>query len=371
MMSASVPFFILRLDRLADPDPAMTSLSRFFPIVLVFILAGCGAQAESPAGEPPPPPVHVAPVERGVHPLPIRASGRLAARAETPLAFKVGGVIQSILVDEGDRVRAGEPLARLDRTEINAQVREARSALEQARRNLQRTTRLYRDSVATLEEKQNAETAVEMAEARLEQAQFNRRYAVITAPESGPILERRAEEGELVGPNVPVLVLGATGRGWVMRAGLTDRDIVRIQRGDSARVMIDAHPNRRFAARVRQVADAADPRSSTYTVELDVDPAGAAFKSGFVAKADLYPSDADTLTLLPATALVEGEGMRGTVYTLDARADTARVRRTSVRIFRFLDDRLALPGDALPPDATVVTAGAARLEDGDRVAVVE
>ena len=366
----------------------LTATAVLLACAAAFVLTGCQAsEAEEapPAEAAPPVPVQVAPVERSARARPVRTTGTLAAKAETPLAFKVGGVVARILVDEGDRVRPGQTLARLDLTEIDAQVREAESALAKVERDLARTTRLYRDSVATLEEKQDAETAAEVAAARVERARFNRRYATITAPEGGPILQRRAEEGQLVSPGQPVLVLGATGRGWVVQASFADRDVVRLALGDSARVTLDAYPRRPLAARVTQIADAADPRTGTFAVEFGLDGGhGLALKSGFVAKVDAVPRRADTLTVIPAAALVEGDGQAGVVFTLDAvpadmpsdmPGDTsrvARVRRTRVRLAHLLDRAVALH-TRLPDGARVVTAGAATLRDGQdvRVAKVE
>jgi multidrug efflux system membrane fusion protein len=197
------------------PFPTSSTLAAV--ALLAVVLLGCGAEAErSDAPETAPTPVKTTPATARTTPLPIRTSGQLASQAEVQLAFKVGGIIQDLRVDEGDQVRAGQTLARLDLSEIDAQVQEAKSALEKAQRDLKRTRQLYRDSVATLAEKQNAETAVETAEARLQTARFNREHAVIEAPESGRILRRHAEAGEQVGPGTPVLTLGATGRGWVV-----------------------------------------------------------------------------------------------------------------------------------------------------------
>lgn len=336
---------------------------------LALLLIGCGASAENPApAGPPVPPIQVGPAEAQTAPLPVRTSGRLASKAEIQLSFKIDGVIQSIQVDEGDRVERGDELARLNLSEINASVVEARSALQQAKRDLERTERLHRDSVATLEALQNARTGVEIAEARLQTARFNREYAVITAPESGRILRRAAEEGEVVSPGRPVLTLGAVSRGWVVRVGIPARDVMQVQRGDSARVRFDAYPDRTFDARVTEIADAADPRTATFEVELSVDDPEALLKSGFIGRVALYPSGQQRHVVIPATALVEGDGQQGTVFTFDAQSK--RVRRTPVRVARVLDSTIAV-SEGLQPGTVLVTEGAAALADGDSVRVVE
>jgi RND family efflux transporter MFP subunit len=333
---------------------------------LLALLVGCAPSTADEPAAPAATPVRVDTARARTAPLPIRASGRLASKAEITLSFKIDGVVDRIRVDEGDAVREGQTLARLHLSEIEASVMEAESALDKARRDLERTQRLHRDSVATLEEVQDAQTAVDVAEARLQAARFNRAYAVIEAPASGRILRRHAEDGELVRPGQPVLTLGASARGWVLRVGLSASDVVPLQLGDSARVQLNAYPSRTFPARVTEIADASTPGTGTFDVELTVDPQGATFKSGFIGAAALYPSAPASYVEVPITALVRGAGHEGTVFALDR----GRAQRHTVRIARLLDSTLVLSG-GLPPGTPVITDGSTALRDGDAVRRIE
>jgi len=336
-------------------------------------LSGCGAEADPAPSSPPPVPVSVAPAEPATEPLPIPTSGRLATKAEIPLAFKIGGVIDRIQVDEGDRVRSGQTLARLQLSEIDARVTEAESAFDKAQRDLERTRTLQHDSVATLEDLQNARTAVDVAEARLQSARFNRRHAVITAPTGGRVLRRMAEAGQTVSGGQPILALGASASGFVLRAGLPDRDVVQVAVGDSASVVLQALPGRPVPARVTEVAGAVTPQTGTYEVELRLDLSEAGdladrLRSGFTGTAELFPRvDADYVTL-PAQAVVEGRDREAVIYRLDDGRDPAEARRETVVLVGFRGDRVAVRG--LPPGTPVVTAGAAQLRDRTAVRVV-
>jgi RND family efflux transporter MFP subunit len=297
----------------------------------------------------------------------VQATGRLASKAEIQLAFKIDGVIERIAVDEGERVQRGATLARLHLAEIDARVLEAESGLAKARRDLERTRQLHRDSVATLEEEQNAETAVTVAEARLQAARFNRQYAVIEAPETGRILRRHAEAGEYVGPGRPIVTLGAMGRGWVVRAGLPAADVVRVALGDTAQVRLDAYPDQSVRATVTEIADAADPRTGTFEVELSVAAPDLTLKSGFIGRVRLTPSGAPPAVEVPATALVGGTGARGTVFRYDARTGT--VHPQPVGIAQVQDSTIILR-EGLAAGTPIVVAGTQRLAAGDSVRVV-
>jgi len=338
--------------------------------------AGCSGDAEAEADDDEAAPdtarVEVVRVETQTQALPIRTSGRLARKTELDLAFKVGGVVDDVLVEEGEAVRRGQVLARLQQTEMRAQAQAAESGLEKAKRDLARVKRLYRDSVATLEDVQNARTAVEQAASDAQIASFNRRHATITAPMGGQILNRRAEESEFAPPGEPVLTLGADAQGWVVRVGLADRDVVRLTRGDSAVVTFDAFPRRTFPAVVTQIADAAASVSGTFEVELTVPDLGERLKSGFIGKVDIFPSASAHHTVVPVEALVEGGGGEGVLYVLGSDSTAApRARRTRVRIVRLTGEEIAVAGGALDSTSRVVTAGAPHLTDGQLVEVVE
>ena len=286
------------------------------------LLAGCGVEADPVPSSPAPAPVQIAMAEPATSALPIRSSGRLGSKADVPLAFKIGGVIDDILVDEGESVQRGQMLARLQLLEINAQVQQAASALSMARRDLERTRTLHRDSVATLEQLQNAETAVEIAEAQLQSAEFNRTHAVITAPSSGRVLQRMAEAGQTVGGGQPILRLGAASSGFVLRVGLPDRDVVRVAPGDSASVQLDVFPEQPVSGRISEVAGAVTPQTGTYEVEVrlntsDLGPSAQQLRSGFTGTAELFPTGGADFVMLPAVALVEGDGKEGVVFVLN------------------------------------------------------
>src|SRR5215510_8283715 len=116
---------------------------RLVPAAVV-ALASCAPSAAAPnAAEPPPTPVHVAPVERVHRARPVHATGVLASKSEVRASFKVGGLVREVAVDEGDTVRAGQVLARLTTTEIDAGVAQAREGLTKAERDRWRTQKLF------------------------------------------------------------------------------------------------------------------------------------------------------------------------------------------------------------------------------------
>ena len=348
-----------------------------FPIVSTLValslsvaLAGCAQSGAHPAATPAAArTVRAVPVQQEVLGRSIRAVGVLEPKDKLTLAFKVGGVVAHVAVEEGDTVRRGSVLAELDRTEIEATVARVAQAEAKAARDRERTKSLYADDVATLEQLEDATTALEVARADLAAARFNARYARIEAPTDGFVVRRSADPNEVVAAGQPVLEVGSLAKGWQVRAAVADRDVVRLAIGDPAQVTFDAFPGRAFAARVLRLAAASDAATGTYDVELAVEPANAPFVQGLVAKVELAPSTARTLELtVPVEALLEADGAHATVFVLDG-TDTTRAARRRIEIGELAGDRAEVR-EGLTPGELVVTEGASWITDGESVIVV-
>ncbi len=344
----------------------MRALFLSLPLLSILVLQACAesnGELDTPAT-----PVRVAKAQAGPGAPPIRTNGMLANKDEFRLSFKVGGVIRRISVNEGDSVRAGQILAEIEQTEIDAQVEQARQAHEKAQRDLQRGERLYADQVISLEQLQDLKTQTAVTEAALRAAQFNRNYATIVALHDGTVLRRLAEERELIAPGAPILELGAKDEGFVVRAGLADREIVQVKVGDRAEVRLDALPDRTLEGTVTEVASAADPSSGLFTVEVGLTAPDVALKSGLVAKLTIAPSAASwgSRVYVPIAAIVEGEGDRASVFVLEK----GHARRRDVNVAFIEQDHVALQA-GIEAGEQVITDGALYLEDGEEISIVK
>lgn len=328
-------------------------------------LAACARQETQATREPTP--VQVTIATSGPAVPPIETTGIVAARDEQRLSFKVGGLVQQVAVREGDEVKSGQVLARLDQTEIAAQVAQARQLAEKADRDLARGESLHADQVIPLEQVQNLRTQAEVARAQYQAARFNAEYAVIRAPGDGAVLRRLAEEREVVAPGQVVLVLGRRDSGHVVRLAVADRDAVRIRHGDSVTVRLDAWPEEEFIAEVTQIASAADPATGLFQVEARLKPGSHTLASGLVGRARLTPgSNGATLPHVPIGAVLEGQGDVAAVFIADGNV----ARRREIRVAFITSDGVAIR-DGLATGEPVITAGAPYLDDGDTITVVQ
>jgi multidrug efflux system membrane fusion protein len=341
-------------------------MRRIVVVGMLVALSACGS-VDEPAVSPAATPVRVAKVTSGPAVPPIRTTGVVANEDEYRLSFKVGGIVKSIAVNQGDTVREGQRLAEIEQAEVDAQVEQARQALEKAKRDAERGERLYADQVISLEQLQDLKTQLAVSEAAFRSAQFNRNYSTIVAPRDGTILRRLADERELVGPGAPILVLG-TQSGFVVRAGLADREVVQIKPGDRARVRLDALPDTILEGAVTEVATAANPASGLFDIELALKHTDTPLRSGLLAKVTIHPFAADSASLsyVPIAAIVEGEGLRASVFVLE----NGHARQRAVRV-AFIEGESVALADGANVGETVITDGALYLEDGEAVSVEE
>lgn len=337
-----------------------------FLVALTIWLAACtGAEGKPDVAVTAAIPVRLTPVVDGDGAEPIVATGTLATSDELQLSFKIGGVVARVLVQEGQTVRAGQPLAALDLREIDAHLAKARTGVAKAERDLARVRSLYKDSVATLEQVQDAASTLEIAQSDYTGAAFNQRYAIIVAPANGVILRKQADAGELVGAGQPVIMMGSGNAGSVVRVGIADRDAVRLQIGDPATVVFSAYPGQRFTGRVSEVPAAANPMTGTYPVEIRLDKAPA-MATGLIGQVSIRPRSAGGARMIPIEALVEADGNRAVVYTIEN--DVAKRKDISIA---SISDRHVAVSNGLDDANLVVTAGGVYLSDGAKVRVVK
>jgi membrane fusion protein, multidrug efflux system len=312
-------------------------------------------------------PVQLAQVTQVVRSEEIAASGLVASTDEARLSFKIGGIIQRILVKEGQRVSKGQLLATLDLTEINAQVAQAQYSVEKSERDFKRVQNMYKDTAATLEQMQNATTSFEVAQQNLQIAKFNQSFAKIVSPINGVVIKKMANEGELIGSSSPILFLNSSNASdWVVRVGITDKDWTRLKIGDRASVTLDAYVDEPLSGTVAELAPIADPMNKLYEVEIKIAPNGKRLASGMFAKIALTPAQSRSYAVVPIEAIIEGSGKNAYVFVLDA--SRKKANKIPVTIGYIEKDKVLIT-NGLEGISEVITAGGAFLSDKTAVLV--
>lgn len=295
-------------------------------------------------------------------------SGQFTTDDETLLSFKTGGIIQKLYVEEGDPVRKGQLLATLNLTEVNAAVAQARLGLQKAERDYERANRLYLDSVATLEQMQNAKTALELARQQYASAGFNQQYSEIRATQSGYVLKKYVNEGQITGPGNPVfLINGASDAKWRLKLGLSDRQWAAMQLGDPALVSTELAPGKEFAAKVVKKSEGLDPQTGTFQLLLELEniPRGL-LASGLFGKAKLYPRGSQTGWAIPFDALLDGDAQEAYVFITN---DGKTAVRQKVEVGRVDKDAVWIES-GLENARELIVSGSAYLSHGSPIKIL-
>ena len=324
------------------------------------LLAACSDSGAAPKQQAAKPvPVGVALVGSVLDAEGALVSGTVRARQEANLAFAVPGRITRILVNEGDRVAAGQLLAQIDMVEVNASAAATRAEQSRAEADLARQRELFAKGWVTKARVEAAEAAASAARANSASSGFAQRYARITAPSGGTVLARTAEAGQIVAAGAPVLTVSQAGGGLVLRVALTDAQLASLKIGQTTSVRLPALGGPPVAARVIELGGRGDARTGTFEAELALPPL-AGLRSGMIGEARL-PAIAKSGSLaIPASAVFQARAGEAFVYVVDASSKT-QVRRVSTG---RIDDRSVEVLGGLTAGETIVSKGLSRVREG-------
>lgn len=319
-----------------------------------------------PAGEIP---VRIIKLEKKNVAARINASGQFTTDDETLLSFKTDGIIDKIYAKEGDVVKKGQLLATLNLTEINTLVSQARLGFEKAARDYERVSNLYKDSVSTLEQYQNAKTGLDVASQQYEAAKFNRSYSEIRALSNGFVLRKMASEGQVIQSGAGVFLTNGASRGkWMLKIGVSDKDWARISLKDKAVVYTDALPNETLQAYVSGKSEGTDPSTGSFTIELTLTrKLPSSLASGMFGKATITPNRGFSAWSIPYEALLDGDSQLGYVFVTD---DMKTVRKVNVNVIEISQDHVMV-SSGLEEANAVIVAGSAYLRDKSPIRVIE
>jgi membrane fusion protein, multidrug efflux system len=335
-------------------------------------LSACSHHAPAP---PPIPLVVALPVhpQYGGGPDTLRFPAEVASRYTNVMSFRVAGKIIERNVRLGDAVRMGQILARLDSGDAQQQAMGAQAALDAAKHRLTfAQQQLDRDraqseqnliSALQLEQTQDAYTAAldarDQAAAQQAVAQNNLQYNTLRAEHDGFITSENADTGQVVVVGQAVYGLAWSGDTDII-IDAPEARLGSITVGQQATVTFPALPNRRFEARVREVAPAADPQSRTYRVKLSLTPADRDVRLGMTGEATLANAEGqgggnaagvngNAVFVVPATAIFH-QGAQPAVWVVRPKDSTLELRPVATNRY-----------DA---STATVTSG---LHDGDQI----
>ncbi|HOB25193.1 MAG TPA: efflux RND transporter periplasmic adaptor subunit [Kaistella sp.] len=310
------------------------------------------------------------------------ASGKLVAKNSVNVSTRMMGYITSLRADVGDFVSAGQGLVSINNTDIqakggqaNAQIAQAQANFNIAQKDFQRFQNLYNNQSASQKELDDMRARYEMAKASLDGARMMKnevnsqyRYTNITAPISGVITAKYANQGDLANPGMPILTIESSGN-LQAQVLVSEQDITLIKSGMPVKVLMKS-TNNEVTGTVAEISRSATNTGGQYLVKINVPQSRDYLPGMFVnvvfpfKRSGSVNQDFQESVTVPKSALVENGQLTG-IYTVSS-ANTAMLRW--IKTGKTLGDQVEILSGLNSKEPYIVSANG-KLFNGAKVQV--
>ncbi len=308
-------------------------------------------------------PVEIAAVTKGTISAYFTGTATIGAEEETGVVAKVGGVVKEILVEEGQYVKAGDVLAKLDDEKIAVQLAQAKSALDKLKTSYERNVELHKQSLISTEMFHQSKYDYESQKAAYDLAELEFKYASIRTPISGVVAERLIKVGNMVLPNQSVFRVAGLDP-LIAILHVPERQLGKLRPGLTAQLLVDAGSTDPFTGRIKRISPVIDPATGTVKVTVEVRDPSRRLRPGMFARVNIIYDVHQNVLTAPKDAIITEDRESAVFVVRDSIAyrqvvTTGFVNTTAIEVLTGLQ-----PGD------TIVTTGKASLKDSARVQIV-
>lgn len=356
---------------MSRPDSPPRSAHRVLHVsalICVLALAACKGEGEAQAkpGDPPkgPDAVPVEVVKASHRPVAASYTGTkaLEPRGEAQVVAKTSGVALMVLVEEGQQVKAGQPLVRLDADRARLALAQIEAQMRKLEANYNRAQQLVGQQMISANDVDQIKYDLEDARAQYRTAILELSYTTVVAPISGVVASRSIKTGNFVQINTPIFRIVDLSR---LDAALDvpERELATIKAGQPVTLTVDALPGRSFSGVVDRVAPVVDSDSGTFRAVCAFAGEGL-LQPGMFGRIRIdYDQRADAL-VVPRIALLDDDGDPAVFAVRDGKA-----ARVAVKL-GYMDGEWVEIREGLKAGDGVVTAGKIALRDGTPVEVI-
>jgi len=315
-------------------------------------------------------PVKVETVKQGDISAYILKNTTLEAERWVDVRARRAGQVISLLKEEGDPVREGTVMARLDADAAQISVAQREVAYLEAKQRYEREDALFQRNLGSKQSYENAKTQFESAKAQLEQAKLDLSYTAIRSPIEGIMTLRNIEVGNMV-TNNQVVASVAKFDPLLARIQVTEKDFGKITVGQTARITVEAAPEKEFTGTVKMISPVVDPESGTVKVTVEIPRTDKSLlRPGMFASVYIITETRRNTLVIPKKALVlEGEGNQVFTFETDPETGRGQAQRKRIEIGFTDSDRLEIL-NGLSQGEQVITVGQEGLRPGSPVRLV-
>lgn len=362
----------------AGARPIATPLALAAMLLAVAALLGCdradskGADKSGEAG-PVAVPVEVATPIVGDMEAVYTGTASITADRTAIVMPKVRGEVRAVLAEEGDRVRAGQVLARLDGDQLRLEVAQAEANLRKLERDYNRNIELQKSGLVSVTAFDSLKYELDTARATYGLAKLQLSYTEIRSPIDGVVVNRAAvmRVGNTIAPIGGVIASADSAAfvvsdfdSLVLTVGVPEGELPKLAAEQTAQVTVDAVPGRKFDARIALITPRVDPATGTFPVKVEIDDPDGQLRPGMFARVSIvYESKANTLKI-PRSAFLENDGPPAVFVVVDGKAEQRQLE------LGLLNGSYVEVLSGIAPTDQVVVVGQSGLKSGAAVKVV-
>ncbi len=231
----------------------------------------------------------------------------LQADQEATVVAKVGGEVRELLVEEGDLVRAGQILARLDGDRLRFELQQTEVNLRKLEREYQRTLELFSRKLVASAAVDNARSEMEWLKAARDLAQLNLGYTEIRAPIAGVVSARHIKVGNTINVNDRTFQVTDLDP-LIAEVHVPEREFAKLRAEQAATIVVDALAGANFVGRVQRISPTLDPATGTFKATIEVLDPQRSLKPGMFARVGIVLERRSAALRIPRGAIVEAEG---------------------------------------------------------------
>jgi RND family efflux transporter MFP subunit len=335
----------------------------------LFLFSAC-TKAEASSDETKkekPVPVEIACSQRGSIESVYSGSTALEAENEAAVVAKVNGIVEKIMVEEGDRVRAGTVLAQIEAEQYRLRAEQARASMVKLEKEYERSRSLHADNIVSKESFDRIRYDYENQKAAYDLAHYELTQTRITAPIDGVVTLRRIKTGNQIQTGQQLFhiadfspILGVL--------FVPEKELDKMKTGQKATLVADVLPDIVFQGFIKLINPVINAQTGTVKVTLEIHDQDARLKPGMFVRAHIVTDVHEKALLIPRDSLIS-EDTEQYVFTTEEKDGVIRAKKQTVKLGYANPQNVEIT-EGLEENARVVTIGHSTLKDGSRIEVI-
>ena len=343
-------------------------------LITLFLLQGCNQGGSQPADaktaenkeekkEEIAIPVEVSPTSRGEITAFYPATTTLESEDEATVVAKVGGVVEKYYVEEGDEVKAGQPLVQLETDRLKLELDRSNANLRKLKNDLERNEAIYKKNLVSSEAFEKLKFDYESQLASYELAKLELEFAQVKAPIDGVISKRHVKVGNMITVNQAVYQITDFDPLHAV-IYVPEKELYKLRVDQKAMVQVDANSEKYYEGFVKRISPVVDADSGTFKVTVEVNDPEKQLKPGMFGRLQIIYDMHDNALLVDKRAIISEDDNTWVFVVNDNRASKKMVKTG------FINNRHIEILEGLSDGDKVVTTGQNSLKDDSLVEVL-